>query len=107
MKNFWKIAQRLGILCFVAACGMWGLNAFAVIAASFGFTRPFIYFQYWGVSYWSVALPALGILAFLSLALREAFTYEFAPEEKKAAEPPEDRRVIVEKRRIRLYIRPT
>jgi hypothetical protein len=105
MKSFWRIARSLGLLCFVGACGMWILNAFTVIAASFGFTRPFIYFQYLRAPYWSVALPAVAILAFLQLALREAFTHKPAPEERKAAKPPEDRRVVVEKRRIRLYLR--
>ena len=104
MKNFWRIAQSLGLLCLIGACGLWVLNALAVIAASFGFVRPFNYFQYLGVPYWSVAASALGILAFLSLALRQAFTYKPAPEEEKVAEPVDGRRVV-ERWRIRLHIR--
>ncbi|HEU0174633.1 MAG TPA: hypothetical protein VFV58_10250 [Blastocatellia bacterium] len=104
MKNLWKLAEPVGLLCFLSACGVAALNVLAVIAASFGFVQPFNYFQYFRVPLWSVALPAVGILALLPLALRHAFTDKPAPEEKKAAEP-EARRIIVEKRRIRLYIR--
>ena|SRR5882672_7166426 len=105
MKNFWRIAQSLGLLCFIGACGMFVLNALVVIAASFGFVRPFSYFQYLRVPYWSVALPALGILMLLPLALREAFTYKSAPEEEKAAEPVDWRRVVG-RWRSRLHLRP-
>jgi len=84
---------------------MFVLNALVVIAASFGFVRPFSYFQYLRVPYWSVALPALGILMLLPLALREAFTYKSAPEEEKAAEPVDWRRVVG-RWRSRLHLRP-
>jgi len=105
MKRFWRIAQSLGILCFIGACGMLVLNVLAVIAASFGFAQPFSYFQYLRLFLWSVGLPALGILALLPLALRQAFTYKYAPEEKKAAEPVDWRR-DVERWRNRLHLRP-
>jgi hypothetical protein len=105
MKNLWKIAQPLGLLCILGACGVAVLNAIAVIAASFGFERLFNYFQYLRVPLWSVALPAVGILALLPLALRQAFTWESAAEEKKAAEPVDLRRVI-ERWRNRLRLRP-
>src|SRR5207245_9573704 len=94
MKNLWKIAQPLGLLCLLGAILVAALNVLAVIAASFGFARPFSYFQYLRVPYWSVALPALGILMLLPLALREAFTYKSAPEEEKVVEPGDWRRVV-------------
>jgi hypothetical protein len=105
MKNLWRVAQSLGLLYFIGACGMLALNALAIVAASFGLVRPFSYFQYLRVFYWSVALPALGILMLLPLALREAFTYKSAPEEEKVAEPVDWRRVV-ERWRGRLHLRP-
>jgi hypothetical protein len=105
MKNLWKIAQPLGLLCFLGAFLVSALNALAVIAAAFGFVRPFNYFQYLRVPLWSVALPAAGILAFLPLALRRAFTYGPEPEEEKVVEPVDWRRVV-ERWRSRLHLKP-
>ena len=105
MKNFWKIAQPLGVLCLLGAIVVVALNTIAVIAASFGFVRLFDYFQYLRVPLWSVALPAAGILMLLPLALRQAFTYGPGAEEEKVVEPVDLRR-NVERWRYRLHIRP-
>lgn len=105
MKKFWKFAQALGFLCFIGACFTFALNTFAIIAATFGFVRPFSYFQYLRIPLWSVALPVLGILMFFPLALREAFTFESAPEEEKVVEPV-DWRQVIRKWRSRLRARP-
>jgi len=105
MKNLWKVAQPLGLLCFLGACLVMALNAFAVIAASFGFKQLFNYFQYLRVPLWSVALPVAGILALLPLALRLAFTQEPLAEEEKVVKPADWRRVV-EKWRRRLLLRP-
>jgi hypothetical protein len=105
MKKFWRNAPLLGFLFLIGACFMFVLNTFAVIAASFGFVQPAVYFQYLRLPFWSVALPVLGILMFFPLALREAFTFESAPQEEKAAEPVDLRRVI-KKWRSRLHLRP-
>lgn len=104
MKNLWKIAQPLGLLCFLGAGIVAALNALAVIAASFGFERPFDYLQYLRVPLWSVALPAAGILALLPLALRRAFKFGPEPEEEKVEEPVDWRRVV-ERWRSRLHLR--
>jgi hypothetical protein len=104
MKKLWEIAQPLGLLCFLGAIFVVALNALAVIAASFGFVQPFNYFQYLRVPLWSVALPAAGILAFLPLALRQAFTYGPEPEEEKVVEPVDWRRAV-EKWRHRFHLR--
>src|SRR5262249_28577734 len=103
MKNLWKIAQMLGLLCFLVACGVAALNAIAVIAASFGFVRAFNSFQYLRIHLWAVALPAAGILALLPLALRRAFTRESAAEEEKVVEPVNWRRVV-ERWRSRFHL---
>lgn len=105
MKKLWEIAQPLGLLCVLGACGVAALNAIAVIAASFGFARLFSYFQYLRVPLWSVALPAAGILALLPLALRQAFTQEPEVEEEKVVEPADWRRVV-ERWRHRFHLRP-
>jgi hypothetical protein len=94
MKNFWRIARSLCLLSVIGACGLFFLNALAVIAASFGYTRPFRYFQYLRGPYWSVIIPALGILALLPLALRKALTRKSAPEEEEAVETADWRRTI-------------
>src|SRR5262245_2734189 len=105
MKNLWKIAQPLGLLCLLGAFGVATLNALAVIAASFGFAQLFNYFQYLRVPLWSVALPAMGILALLPLALRLAFMW--GPEaEKEKAVGHVDLRRVVKKWRARLHLRP-
>jgi hypothetical protein len=104
MKNLWKIAKPLGLLCFVGALIVFALNTIAVIAASFGVMRPFYNFQYLGVPYWSVALPAAGILAFLPLALRQAFTQGPEAEKEKVVEPVDLRRVV-ERWRNRFHLR--
>lgn len=104
MKNLWKIAQPLGLLCILGACIVAALNTLAVIAASFGFMQPFNYFQYLRVPLWSVALPAAGILALLPLALRRAFTYGAEAEEEKVVEPVDWRRVV-ERWRSRFQLR--
>lgn len=105
MKNLWKIAQPLGLLCFLGAVVMAALNTLAVIAASFGFVQAFNYFQYLRVPLWSVALPAAGILVLLPLALRQAFTRESAVEEEKVVEPVDWRRAV-ERWRSRFHLRP-
>jgi hypothetical protein len=105
MKNLWKIAQPLGILCLLGAIVVVALNTIAVIAASFGFVRLFNYFQYLRVPLWSVALPAAGILMLLPLALHSAFTYVPEAEKEKVVEPV-DRRRNVQRWRYRLHIRP-
>jgi hypothetical protein len=104
MKNLWKYAKPLGLLCFVGASIVFALNTIAVIAASFGVTRPFNYFQYLRVPYWSVALPAAGILAFLPLALRQAFTQGPVAEKEKIVEPVDWRRVV-DRWRNRFHLR--
>jgi hypothetical protein len=104
-KKLLKILQPLGLLSLLGAFGVATINALAVIAASFGFTQPFNYFQYLRVPLWSVALPALGIMALLPLALRLAFMWGPVAEEKKAVEPVNLRRVV-EKWRSRLHLKP-
>jgi len=104
MKNFWKIAKSLGLICLVGAFIVFALNAIAVIAASFGFMRIFSNFQYLGVPYWSVALPAAGILALLPLAFRQAFTQWPEVEEEKVVEPVDWRR-DVDKWRNRFHLK--
>jgi hypothetical protein len=104
MDNLWKIAKPLGLLGFVGALIVFALNSIAVIAASFGVMRPFYYAQYLSVPYWSVALPAAGILAFLPLALRQAFTQGPEAEEKEVVEPVDWRR-IVDRWRNRFHLR--
>ena len=98
MKNFWRIARSLCLLSVIGACGLFFLNALAVISASFGFTGPFRYFQNLRVPHWSVIIPALGILAFLPLALRKALTRKSAPEEEEAVETADRRRAINRRR---------
>lgn len=105
MKNFWKIAQSLGILFLLGAIVVVALNTIAVIAASFGLVRLFNDFQYLRVPYWSVALPAAGILMLLPLALRQAFTYKPEAEEEKVVEPRDWHRVV-ERWRHRLHLKP-
>jgi hypothetical protein len=104
MKNFRKIAQPLGLLCFVGAFLVAALNTLAVIAASFGVTRLFNDFQYLKIPLWSVALPAAGILMFLPLALRQAFMQGPEAKEEKVVEPTDWRRVV-ENWRHRLHLR--
>ena len=104
MKNLWKIAQSLGLLCVLGAIVVMALNTIAVIAASFGFVRLFNYFQYLRVPLWSVALPAAGILMLLPLALRWAFTYGPDAEKEKVVEPVDWPRNVV-RWRYRLHIR--
>jgi hypothetical protein len=104
MNNLWKIAKPLGLLGFVGALIVFALNAIAVIAASFGVMRPFYYVQYLSVPYWSVALPAAGILAFLPLALRQAFTQGPKAEEEEIVEPV-DWRHVVDRWRNRFHLR--
>jgi len=105
MKNLWKLAKPLGLLCFLGAIVVAALNTLAVIAASLGFVRLFNYFQYLRVPLWSVALPAAGILMFLPLAFRQAFTYGPEAEEEKVVEPRDWRRAV-ERWRHRLHLRP-
>jgi hypothetical protein len=105
MKNFWRIAERLGLLCVIGTFGMFVLNTLAILAVSFGFERLFRYFQYLRIPLWSVMLPVLGIMALLPLALREAFTYKSAPEEKRAVGIV-DWRQTVNKWRNRFHLRP-
>jgi hypothetical protein len=104
MKNFWKIAKSLGLLCLVGAFIVFALNAIAVTAASFGFMQIFHNFQYLRVPYWSVALPAAGILALLPLAFRQAFTQGPEVKEEKVVEPVDWRRAI-NRWRTRFHLR--
>ena len=104
MKNLWKIAKPLGVLCFVGAFIVFALNAIAVISASLGVMQPFYNFQSLGVPYWSVALPAAGILALFPLALRQAFTQEPEAKEEKVVEPVDWRRVV-DRWRNRFHLR--
>jgi uncharacterized BrkB/YihY/UPF0761 family membrane protein len=104
MENFWKIAKSLGLLCFLGAFIVAALNAIAVIAAALGLMQIFYYFQTLKVPYWSVALPAVGILALLSLAFRQAFTYGPEVEEEKVVEPADWRRVV-DRWRNRFHLR--
>src|SRR5262245_34869128 len=104
MKNLWKIAKPLGLLCLVGALIVFVLSAIAVIAGSFGVMRPFYDFQYLRVPYWSGALPAAGILALLPLALRQAFTQGPEAEEEKVVEPVDWRRVV-DRWRHRFHLR--
>jgi hypothetical protein len=105
MKNFWESVERLGFLCFIGACFAGFLNLLAIFAASFGFMQPFNYFQILRIPLWSVILPALGIMMFLPLALREAFTYKSAPEEERRTEIMDWRQTVSRWRR-RLHLRP-
>ena len=105
MKNFWSIAERLGLLCVIGATSLAFLNLLAISAASFGLERPVRYFQYLRLPLWSVVLPVLGIMALLPLALREAFTYKSAPEEKRTPEIMGWRHTV-NKWRSRLHLRP-
>jgi hypothetical protein len=104
MKNFLRIAQSVGLLCSIGAFGLAVLNFLAVIAASFGFTRPFRYFQYFRIPYWSVLLPALGILTLLPLALHKAFTYRSEPEGERLIRLMDWRRAV-NRWRSRLHLR--
>jgi hypothetical protein len=104
MKNLWKIAKPLGLLCLVGASIVFALNAIAVIAASLGVMQPFYNFQSLGVPYWSVALPATGILALLPLAFRQAFMQEPEAKEEKVVEP-EDWRRVIDRWRNRFHLR--
>jgi formate hydrogenlyase subunit 3/multisubunit Na+/H+ antiporter MnhD subunit len=94
MKNLYKTLELLALLCIIGAFVLTALNAFGVLAASFGFQRPFNYFQYMRVPYWGVALPAAGILSMLPLALRLAFMRETAEEKMKPAATVDLRRTI-------------
>jgi hypothetical protein len=94
MKNFWKFAEALGVLSFIGAVFLAFLGFLAVLAASFGSMRPFSYLEFMRVPYWAVIMPALGILAFLPLALREAFTHQPATEEKRATETVDWRQIM-------------
>lgn len=105
MKNLSNILLPLALLCLLGACAMAVVNGIAVIAAAFGFERPFKYFEYLRIPLWSVALPTLSILALLPLALRQAFTQESAAEEEDVVEPMNWRRVI-ERWRSRFHLRP-
>jgi|SRR5215471_10695307 len=104
MKNFWRIARSARLLCFIGACGLGLLNFLAVIAASFGFTRLYGYFQYLRVPYWSVLLPALGILMLLPQALRETFTYRSGSEEGRLIRLMDWRRAV-DRWRSRLHLK--
>jgi len=107
MKNLdlWKILQSMGILFFIGACIMFAINTFAVLAASFGFWRPFSYLQYVRAPYWAVLLPAAGILLFFPLALRLAFMYE-SPEAKMKPAERVDLRHAIEGLRSKFRLRP-
>jgi len=108
MKNLslTKIVQTICLVCIIGAFVVTALNVFAVLAASFGFQQPGNYFRYMRAHYWSVALPAAGILLLFPLALRLAFTYE-TPEERMArsAKPVRDRQGI-EGLRVKIRLRP-
>jgi len=94
MKNLFKVSEPLALICIIGAFVVTALNAFAVLAAAFGFQQPFKYFQYMRVPYWGVALPAAGMLIMLPLALRLAFMRETAEEKMRPAETVDLRRAI-------------
>ncbi len=81
MKNLSDILLPVAVLCVLGTVASAALWFFAAIAASFGFDRPFYYFQYLRLPLWAVALPVTGMLALLPLALRLAFARE-APSER-------------------------
>ncbi|MGH9769002.1 MAG: hypothetical protein ACREAB_16350, partial [Blastocatellia bacterium] len=105
MEKLSKILLPLGLLCFVGALGMAVFSFFLVIAASFGFEWPFYYFQYLGLPAFAIGLPAMGILAFFPLALRQAFAREVSTEKDKFAEP-ESWRGAAKKGRGKFRLRP-
>jgi len=105
MKNFLKILQPLSLLCIIGAFVVTSLNIFAVLAASFGFQQPSLYIQYMRVPYWSVALPAAGILLLFPLALRLAFMYE-TPEERMRPAKLVNLRQSLEGLRSKFRLRP-
>jgi len=92
MKNLSNILLPLALLCLLGALGTAALWFFAAVAASFGFERPFIYFQYLKLPLWAVALPVTGMLALLPLALRLAFAPADTAQKSKVAEPKDWRR---------------
>jgi formate hydrogenlyase subunit 3/multisubunit Na+/H+ antiporter MnhD subunit len=103
--DLWKVLQSMGILFFIGACIMFAINTFAVLAASFGFFRPFSYLQYVRAPYWAVLLPAAGILLFFPLALRLAFMRE-SPEAKMKPAERVDFRHAIEGLRSKFRLRP-
>jgi len=105
MRRLSDILLPVALLCLLGALGSWAFWFFAVIAASFGFERPFNYFQYLRLPLWSVALPVSGMLALLPLALRLAFTPAASAKKRKAAEL-EDRRRGAKEGRDRYRLRP-
>jgi len=105
MKNFLKILQPLSLLCIIGAFVVTSLNIFAVLAASFGFQLPSNYLHYMRVPYWSVALPAAGILLLFPLALRLAFMYE-TPEERMKPAKLVNLRQALEGLRSKFRLRP-
>src|SRR5262245_23469121 len=105
MRKLFKMLEPLALLGMVGAFVMTALNTFAVLAASFGFQQPFNYFQYMRVPYWGVALPAVGILFMLPLALRLAFMQE-TPEEKMRPAETVNLRRAVERLRGKFHLRP-
>ncbi len=105
MKNLSKILEPVALLCIIGAFIVTALNAFAVLAASFGFMQPFNYFQYMRVPYWGITLPAVGMLMMLPLALRLAFMRETAEEKMRPAETV-DLRTVVKGIRGKFQLRP-
>jgi hypothetical protein len=85
MKNFLKGMESLGFLCVLGACFLAFLNLLTIIAVSFGVEGPFRHYQYLRGPLWSVALPVLGILMLLPLALRQAFMHRSEPKEERVA----------------------
>ena len=108
MKNLslTKIAQTICLVCIIGAFVVTALNVFAVLAASFGFQQPNNYFRYMRVHYWSVALPAAGILLLFPLALRLAFTYETPEERMMRPAKPVRLRQAIEGLRSKFRLRP-
>jgi len=105
MRNLSNILLPVALLCVLGALGSAAFWFFAVIAASFGFERPFYYFQYLRLPLWAVALPVSGMLALLPLALRLAFAPADSAEKRKATEPG-DRRRGAKEGRDRYRLRP-
>jgi energy-converting hydrogenase Eha subunit C len=105
MKNFLKGMESLGFLCVLAACFMSFLNLLAITLASFGLIGLFNHFQYLRIPFWSVALPVLGIMILLPLALRQAFMRRSESEEEQVVAPMRWRQVA-DRWRSRLHFRP-
>lgn len=85
MKNLSNILLPAGLACLLGACGIAVLFVIAITASSLRFDLPFSYLQYLNLPVLSVALPVVGILAFLPFALRLAFASEASAKKAEVA----------------------